>query len=803
MKVDKVSVTLGQYNGLKGNIYVKKENAVQKQDKQINQLSNVCYKPLSFGRSKAEHKSWGGVINPETKDVSFKLLTYPDTKKVIVTVEKRNNPEKKQVFTLKNNGNGIFTTPEKIPSELVSDGDRYFYTIYKGNGDVDIVKDPYSNRQESLLGASTLYDHSKYNWSDDDWFNNNKKRISRKADGQNGLTPVSDARIYELNIATFTKKGTFDAAKAKLNSLKELGFNAIEIMPVENTYSFNWGYDGVDKMAPSEHLGGPDGLKNLINYAHNIGLNVIIDMVPNHIGPDGAALLKTGPYISGNNCFGEALNYEGKNSRYVRDFIVNAALNWIENYHCDGLRLDMTKFMSSDYTMKQIAAEVNYHNPDAFLIAEDSRSGVGVREDGSFYDDYFEPHDNRVVNSLKSFESGENQSESVHCQAINNISDGNTSLGRLGYDSEWDFFFYHRLKEGLYGNINLDEFEKACMHSQDTVKYVMSHDEIGNYEGSRLIAKLMVPMLNLNDNVVLNDEDKNRAEKLSKLKNSSLDDALNTVSLQKAQFVAEKLAIMLQSGKLDKYNTEGITSRQWIHAIDKAFRDEVLSPLGIKQNSGITYDIVKTMYNKSFNKNKMALARIYSIPGPKMVFQGDEASDLTPFRFFRQFESVKNEENLHVEKGYDTGRKALIESTLGNITYSSSGKNLMSKFRHLTRDLNILNKQNPSLSKGEIVESDTIKHYASSVLATHNRDYESGNETYTITNFIDADYPRKDAAEYYITFPEGQWIEVLNTDNKKYGGSGNINTSVINSDGHTNYPIKMSGFSNLIFKRIN
>ena len=84
MKVDKVSVTLGQYNGLKDNIYVKKENAVQKQDKQINQLSNVCYKPLSFGRSKAEHKSWGGVINPETKDVSFKLLTYPDTKKVIV-----------------------------------------------------------------------------------------------------------------------------------------------------------------------------------------------------------------------------------------------------------------------------------------------------------------------------------------------------------------------------------------------------------------------------------------------------------------------------------------------------------------------------------------------------------------------------------------------------------------------------------------------------------------------------------------------------------------------------------------------
>ena len=97
-----------------------------------------------------------------------------------------------------------------------------------------------------------------------------------------------------------------------------------------------------------------------------------MDIVPNHLGPDIAELQKTGPYIEGINCFGYKFNFEGdKYSQFVRDFIVGAALNWVVNYHCDGLRVDMTKFMCSDFTMKQMVAEVNYHAPFAFLIAED------------------------------------------------------------------------------------------------------------------------------------------------------------------------------------------------------------------------------------------------------------------------------------------------------------------------------------------------------------------------------------------------------------------------------------------------
>ncbi len=766
-------------------------------------ISNICYKPLSFGRTWAEHKSWGAVIDPQTKEASFKILTYPDTKKVTVTVQKGNNPKSQKTYELRNQGNGVFATDKKIPAGEVENGDKYSYTIYKGNGWVDTVKDPYSFRQESLLGNSTIYDHSLYQWNDDNWFQNNKDRISRRANSQNGLTSVNEARIYELNTASFTKKGTFDAVKSKLKALKDMGFNAIELMPAENTFSFNWGYDGVDKFAPAEYLGGPDKLKDLINHAHNIGLNVIMDMVPNHIGPDGAALKKTGPYVSGQNAFGEAWNFEGKDSRYVRDFIVNAALNWIDNYHCDGLRLDMTKFMNSDYTMKQIAAEVNYHKPDAFLIAEDSRAQISVNEQGEYFVNSDEPHDKRVINPLEQFESAEGEGEQIHCDAIDRISDFDTSLGRLGYDSEWDFNYFHSLKDQLYGSIDLDRFEKACYCSQDRVKYVMSHDEIGNFEGSRLIAKLMTPMLHLKDNIELNGEDRARAQELSKLKNLSLEAAQNRVKDQKAQFAGEKLAILLLTGELDKYNTSGISAKRQIHTINESFKNQVLRPLGIKASSGITYENIQTMFDKSFNTNKMALARTFAIPGPKMVFQGDERADLTPFRFFRQFQSIKNEDYLYYEKGYTTNKSALEESTLGSILYSTAGKNRMIKFRNLTRDLNLLNDQNPALSNGILIPENTIKHQVSQVFATHAKEYETNNEIFTVTNFNDSAYPRHDATDYYIKFPKGEWKEILNTDSKKYAGTGSfINTGIISSDGKNNSPIKLAGQSTIIFKKV-
>ena len=800
MKINKIN-SINNIPAIKANTST--ETNKTPEQKEINELSNVYYKPITFGRTAREHKSWGAQVNPKTKEVSFKILTYPDTKKVEVTIEKKYNPRITNTYTLENKGSGIFETKRPISPEDAANGDKYYYTIYKGNGDIDKVKDPYSFRQEQLLGKSTIYDHSLYKWQDADWYKTNKNRISRKADKENGLQSVKSARIYEFNTASLTQKGTFEAAKGVIKNLKELGFNAIEIMPAENTYSFNWGYDGVDKMAPSEHLGGPDQLKELVDYAHEYGLNVIMDMVPNHLGPDGASLLKTGPFIKGNNCFGEAFNFEGENSRYVRDYIVNAALNWIENYHCDGLRLDMTKFMESDSTMKQIAAEINYHKPEAFLIAEDSRSNISANSDGIFWDNPDEPHDKRVINPLKDFESGEGATEYQHTIAIEDISNGRTSLGRLGFDSEWDFNYFHTLKDAAYGVIDMDAYEKACYCSQDRVKYVMSHDEIGNFEGTRLIPKLMVPMLHLNDNITLNSEDIKRAQAYSEMKGVDIGEANRIVSVQKAQFAAEKLAIMLQEGLLDKYDTTELTSYAWRNEANKAFKRDVLSPLGIKLTSGINYKTIKTMYKRSFEKNKMLMARTFATPGPKMVFQGDERADLTPFRFFREFDSVKKEDNLYIEKGYAPGKAALQESTLGNIKYSKEGRANILKFKNLIKDLNKINNENPALVKGHLVPENTVKHQSSQVFANHAVDSDSANEIYTITNFASISYPSNTAAQYYIKFPQGKWVEILNTSDKKYGGTGLYNNnSVIESDGVNNVPVNLSSESTLIFKKV-
>ncbi len=759
-------------------------SAQNEQRNQITKLTNVCYKPLSFGRTWAEHKSWGAVINPETKEASFKIFTYPDTERVTVTVEKANQEEKTKEYELENKGSGIYELT-KIPKGEVENGDKYYYTIYRPNQEPYSVKDPYSFKQEQLMDKSTIYDHSLYKWHDNDW-QTNKHRISRLANSQNGLTPVNNAKIYEFNTASFTNEGTLESAKEKMDKIKKMGFNAVEIMPVENTYSFNWGYDGVDKLAVAEHLGGPDKLKDFVDCAHKNGLNVIMDMVPNHLGPDGAQLNITGPYTSHPNNFGEAFNFEGKNSRYVRDYMVNAALNWLDNYHCDGIRFDMTQFMESDYTMKQIAAEINYHKPDAFLIAEDGRE-----------------KDFRVISPLRPEEYGKNQDENIHAEAIERISNNNVSTDNLGFDSEWGFKYYHALKELMYGNAVFSRFEDYAATSAGKVKYTMSHDEIGNYDGSRLIPKLMVPLLDMNNNVNLSNEDTKRAGKLAEKESASKPEAdkhqlylkaLDTVRFQKAQLASEKLAKMLQTGELDKYEGKDY----------EVFADNVLLPLSIKNNSNLYLDTIKNAYNSAFEKSKMGQALTYAMPGPKMVFQGDERADLTPFRFFRQFDSIKDEDYLKVEKGYQHGEAALNESKMDNIRYSKKGKLKNNSFERLTKDLNKLNKHTGAMANGYVERNSTVKNYDSQVIGIHTKGYDDNSELFTVSNIGSNRFPDGIGGDkYYINFPEGEWVEVINTNDKKYGGNGKfINEEKLIRNENGQCAVNLSNYTTAIFKRV-
>src|SRR5262249_17766502 len=147
------------------------------------------------------------------------------------------------------------------------------------------------------------------------------------------------------HVGTFTREGTFLAAIDKLDALAELGITVIELMPVnEFAGRFNWGYDGVCLYAPSHNYGGPHDMRALIDAAHEPGVAVILDVVYNHLGPDGNYLGRfSHSYFAAKTEWGDGINFDGPESRPVRDFFIANAAYWISEFRLDGLRLDATQ----------------------------------------------------------------------------------------------------------------------------------------------------------------------------------------------------------------------------------------------------------------------------------------------------------------------------------------------------------------------------------------------------------------------------------------------------------------------------
>jgi maltooligosyltrehalose trehalohydrolase len=205
--------------------------------------------------------------------------------------------------------------------------------------------DPRSRRQpEGIFGPSAVYEHAWFTWSDHDW----KGRDLR------------GAVIYELHVGTFTATGTFAGAIERLDHLVELCVDFVEIMPVAPVPGGrNWGYDGVDLYAVNETYGGPDGLKSFVDACHRAGIGVILDVVYNHLGPSGNFLRPFGPYFSGfaGSYWGEAVNLDGPGSDEVRRYFIGNALQWLRDYHVDGLRLDAVHALH-DKRAKHLLAEL-------------------------------------------------------------------------------------------------------------------------------------------------------------------------------------------------------------------------------------------------------------------------------------------------------------------------------------------------------------------------------------------------------------------------------------------------------------
>jgi maltooligosyltrehalose trehalohydrolase len=203
-------------------------------------------------------------------------------------------------------------------------GTRYQYRL---NGE-RYRPDPVSRWQpEGVHGPSVVVDPTAFTWTDADFRGHAR----------------ADLVFYELHVGTFTRAGTFEAVIPYLEALADLGVTAIELMPVaEFPGSRNWGYDGVHLFAPQSTYGGPLGLRRLVDAAHGHGLSVVLDVVYNHLGPEGNYLAEFGPYYTDRykTPWGQALNFDGPDSAPVRRHFVENARVWAREYHIDGLRLD-------------------------------------------------------------------------------------------------------------------------------------------------------------------------------------------------------------------------------------------------------------------------------------------------------------------------------------------------------------------------------------------------------------------------------------------------------------------------------
>lgn len=245
-------------------------------------------------------------------------------------------------------------------------GARYGYRL-DGRGP---FPDPVSRAQpDGVHGASQVVDPT-FPWTDHDW----------------AAAPLRDVVVYELHVGTFTPAGTFAGVTERLPYLAELGVTAVELMPVAAwAGTRNWGYDGVALFAPSQAYGDPDDLRRLVNRAHELGLMVLLDVVYNHLGPDGAYHAEFSPaYFSPDrhSPWGPAINFDGAGSDQTREFFCENALYWLHEYHLDGLRLDATHAIADD-SARHVIAELcrrvrASERGDALLIAEDGRNARAV-----------------------------------------------------------------------------------------------------------------------------------------------------------------------------------------------------------------------------------------------------------------------------------------------------------------------------------------------------------------------------------------------------------------------------------------
>jgi malto-oligosyltrehalose trehalohydrolase len=352
-------------------------------------------------------------------------------------------------------------------------GSYYHFVLPDGT----TVPDPASRFQpQDVHGPSEVIDAAAYRWHDADWLGR----------------PWSEAVIYELHVGTFTPGGTFSAALEKLPHLAALGITAIELMPLADFPGLrNWGYDGVLPFAPDSTYGRPEALKALIDAAHAHRLTVLLDVVYNHLGPEGNYLGRYAPQFFTDRHrtpWGGAINFDGEHSATVREFFIHNALYWLDEFHFDGLRLDAAHAIVDDgprHFLQQLCERVHAQERGRcvhLLLEDEHNRSQWLERDAQARPRLFTAQWNDDVHHvLHAAATGEDAGY---------YADYRGDTGKLGRALAEGFAFQGELMR--YRDTARGE-PSAQLPPEAFVAFIQNHDQIGNRAFGERIGMLVSP----------------------------------------------------------------------------------------------------------------------------------------------------------------------------------------------------------------------------------------------------------------------------------------------------------------------
>ncbi|MFO7967057.1 MAG: malto-oligosyltrehalose trehalohydrolase [Archaeoglobaceae archaeon] len=375
-----------------------------------------------------------------------------------------------QKIPMEKDGKGYWTVMAEAPPDTL-----YTFAL---DGKMD-RPDPASHYQpHGVHQPSQVIDHN-FEWDDRDW---------------KGI-PLNEMIIYELHTGTFTPQGDFQSIISRLDDLIHLGVNTIELMPVTQfPGERNWGYDGAYLFAVQNSYGGPQGLKTLVNACHQRGMAVILDVVYNHLGPEGNYLRDFAPYFTDRykTPWGDAINFDGPYSDEVRNFFIENALYWFEQFHVDALRLDAIHGiydLSPRPFLEELAQSVDELSKEMgkkfYLIAESDLNDVKVirpREVG--YGIHAQWNDD-FHHSLHALLTGERQGYYQDFGTVEHLA----KALREGFVYSWQYSKYRKRRHGS---------SSQDRPAHQFVVFSQNHDQVGNrLLGDRLSTLLPFEALKL------------------------------------------------------------------------------------------------------------------------------------------------------------------------------------------------------------------------------------------------------------------------------------------------------------------